>query len=368
MIAPTTEKALFLSHTLSPCGDITRETLESGSFLASVRLQLAPACAASQRLGLTPQVLALRSERPEQIQLLGNPKICVVGKLSHPNPDFQYRIAIANLAALARLHRKRVPIAVVYSDNLADQDSPIGIFYRDILSFARVVVCPSEAMVAYARRWMSPGQDYLVIEDPIQVSRKPFQSLDTSNLCRIIWFGHSSNLVYLLRELPALMTRCDAANAYEFTVLSDPESCNRVKKMLAQAATRRPWHLRIVPWEVDRQPNQLEQELDRAHIALIPSDPIDPRKAAVSHNRLVDALQAGCVVVASSVASYKEMAKVALVGDNMPQLLEAAIADYARLSSKYSMLRERWLQRFETDENAKRWLECLGTLIAPSQR
>jgi len=66
---------------------------------------------------------------------------------------------------------------VIYSDNLADQDSLVGILYRDLLSFASYVICPCEAMVSFARRWMRGSQQHLVIEDPIQVSRQPFQSL-----------------------------------------------------------------------------------------------------------------------------------------------------------------------------------------------
>ena len=363
MIGQVGGKALFLSHSLSPCGDVTKETLEKGSFLASVRLQLAPACYASHHLGLQPQVLALRSEQPDQLQLLGNPKLCIVGKLSHPDIAFQHRIAMANLAAIARLSRKGVPIGVIYSDNLADQESPIGIFYRDLISFAKVVICPSESMLSYVRRWMKPFQHHTVIEDPVQVSRRSFQTLDLSKHCRVIWFGHSSNLSYLLRELPGLMSKCDVAAGYELTVLSDPAACDRVKFLMANHSKQRPWSLRIVPWQVDRQPTQLEYELDRAHIALIPSDHKDPRKAAVSHNRLVDALQAGCIVVASPVQSYKELAKVALIGNNLPTLVDAAVADYQRLSHKYSHLRAEWLQRFEEASNSRRWQKCLSLVM-----
>jgi len=364
VIGQSGNKALFLSHSLADCGNVTRETLERRSFLASVRLQLVPACHASERLGLQPQVLALRSEQPELLGLLGNPKLCIVGKLSHPDPAYQYRIAMANLAALARLSRKGVPIGVIYSDNLADQRSPIGIFYRDLISFAKVVICPSEAMLSYVRRWMKPSQHHAVIEDPLQVSRRAFQDLDVSKPGRVIWFGHSSNLPFLLRELPGLMSKCEAAAGYELTVLSDPAACDKVKLLMANQSQRRPWTLRIVPWQVDRQPMQLEYELDRAHIALIPSDPKDPRKAAVSHNRLVDALQAGCIVVASSVQSYKELAKVALIGDNLPRLLDAAVGDYQRLSKKYSHLRAEQLQRFEGEYNSCRWQACLSLVMA----
>lgn len=364
MIDRAKGKALFLSHSLSPSGDVTRETLVKGSFLASVRLQLAPACFASESLGLQPQVLALRSEQPQQLQLLGNPKFCIVGKLSHPDPAYQCRISMANLAALARMSRKGVPIGVIYSDNLAEQASPLGIFYRDLIHFARVVICPSEAMLSFAQRWMQPGQRHVVIEDPVQVSRRSFQALDLSSPCRLIWFGHSSNLPYLLGVLPSLMSQCQAAVGYELTVLSDAQACNRVKSVMDNSNQCRPWTLRIVPWQVDEQPSQLEYELNRAHIALIPSDPNDSRKSAVSHNRLVDALQAGCIVVASPVQSYRELAKVALIGSDLKSLVDAAVIDYQRLSKKYSGLRPKWLRRFEQQSNSKRWQECLISMMA----
>jgi hypothetical protein len=360
-------KALFLSHTLSPAGDITAETVEKGSFLASVRLQLLPALRAAEALGMQTQVLALRSEKPEQLQLIGTPELCVIGKLSHPNRDFQARIAMANLAAVARLRRKRVPLLVIYSDNLASQNSLVGLMYRDLLDAATAVVVPCAAMVPFARNWMRPERPCTVIEDPLQVSRQPFPQLRGDEPVRLVWFGHASNLRYLLQNLPALLSGCKAWCGYELTVLSDVGSIQEcAKRMREVSTTARPWRLRPVPWRTEKQPIQLEEELRRAHLALLPSDPTDPRKAAVSHNRAADALQAGCIVIASPLSSYQELAEGLLLGSNQADLVDEACRNYAHLSSKYTTTRQGLLKRLAPARNLDLWRTALKSLGSTS--
>lgn len=348
-------KALFLSHTVSSPGDITEETKARGSFLASVRLQLLPALRAAESMGMKTQVLALRSERPEQIELIGTPSICVVGKLSHPDADFQARVTMANLAALTRLRRQRVPVVVVYSDHLADLNTQRGLLYRDLLDAATTVVVPCNAMVPYARRWMPPGGHCTVIKDPLQVTMQPFPPLNPEEPVRLIWFGHAKNVRYLLKVLPALAARCRSWSAYELTVLSSPSCLRAVEQRLNSLQMQRSWRVRPVGWRSDDQPGQLERELARAHIALLPSDPKDPQRASVSHNRAADALQGGCVVAGSSLPSYRELAKGMLLGENLAILVDGACSQYERLIAKYSKLRQELLKEFQPSWNHSRW-------------
>mgnify|MGYP007000091205 len=64
---------------------------------------------------------------------------------------------------------------------------------------------------------------------------------------------------------------------FELTILGTPFSHEQVKKRIKMLQSHTSnWKLRLVPWLVKLQPKQLEFELDRAHISLIPSDPKDP--------------------------------------------------------------------------------------------
>ena len=123
------------------------------------------------------------------------------------------------------------------------------------------------------------------------------------------------------------------------------------------------WSLRLAIWDTKNQPNQLKAELSRAQITLLPSDPLDPQKNGVSHNRLIDSIQSGCIAIASPVDSYIELAKVSLVGENFPKLLDFAVANYPRLCKKYSKLRDNVLQRFNPVLNVKKWEFAIRTTM-----
>ena len=88
---------------------------------------------------------------------------------------------------------------------------------------------------------------------------------------------------------------------------------------------------------------------------MIPSNPQDPAKAGVSHNRIVDSIRAGCLTIASPMDSYKELSKICLLGNKFSYLIASACFDYERLSTKHSLLRENLLKRFSPEKNLDGW-------------
>ena len=115
------------------------------------------------------------------------------------------------------------------------------------------------------------------------------------------------------------------------------------------------WSLRLAIWDTKNQPNQLKAELSRAQITLLPSDPLDPQKNGVSHNRLIDSIQSGCIAIASPVDSYLELSNVSLIGENFPKLLNFATENYQLLCDKYTKHRDTALERFNPGLNIKKW-------------
>ena len=260
---------------------------------------------------------------------------------------------------------EKIPIYATYCDNLAQSKSPsISSLYRALLWHADVIICPNEAMINHSRKWHDPERPpkELIIEDPWQVERYPFTQLQAREPCRLIWFGHSSNSQYLLKELPDIFLRCSAWQSFELTILSDQNTGQRIKNTMNQARCRKPWSLRFVPWDSKQQPKQLREELIRAHIALLPSDPNDPRKSAASHNRAVDSVQAGCMTIGSPLPSYLELKKILITTTSFPSAINAAIEQRERLSLKWDQLRESELNRFSPAENQKKWNSAFQTL------
>lgn len=354
---------LFLIHSLAPAGSQGETAWNEGKFLASNRIQLEPAKQAVIELGFTPKLLNLRAEKPNCIQLLGEQKCCIVGKLSHPDETIAQNILLANLAAISILKSQSVPILVNYSDNLAALNKkPIATLYRTLLWHADVVIYPCRAMQKLGRNWLrenNPAQEW-IIEDPWQVPEQPYRSLNPQEPCRIIWFGHSSNASYLFKEIPHLLRRCNTQTSYELTVLSDSSTHNRVKKEFQQHPQCKPWSVRCVRWDNNSQPTQLSQELNRAHIAIIPSDTQDKRKLAASHNRAVDAINAGCMVVASPLPSYEELSKLILLSHNFAEAINAGITEYERLTTKWTMHRQENMQRFSPLSNVSKWKNLIS--------
>ena len=359
--------ALFLIHSLAKAGSRGKIALQGGSFLASTRIQLGPAIKAASNLGLKPDIRNLRTENPDYLNNLNSPKICIFGKLSHPESGFAERIAIANLAAIPILKRKNIPIAVAYSDNLANkEDSPISELYRSLLWHADAIVYPCQAMAELGRIWCNKNNapKEWIIEDPCQIHKAPFQDLSKEEPCRIIWFGHSSNASYLFKQIPLLVEQCDAWHLFELTVLSDAETANKANKILTKCKLKRPWIFRSSTWDTSKQPEQLQKELERAHIAIIPSDENNVRKSAASHNRAVDAVMSGCMTIATPLKSYSELQKVLLLTHDFPRSLNEGIAQYNRLTKKWADLREQHLSRFSKADNENKWQEFLLKTIA----
>ena len=359
----TKEKtALFLIHSLAAAGSSGQIAWEGGNFLASTRIQLGPAIRAASNLGFKSEIRNLRTENPDYLNKINSPKICIFGKLSHPENAFAERIAIANLATVPILKRKNIPIAVTYSDNLATkEDSPIAELYRSLLWHADAIIYPCQAMAELGRAWYNRNSTPTewIIEDPCQIKQSPFQDLKEQESCRIIWFGHSSNASYLFKQIPLLLDRCDSWHSFELTILSDTYTGNKAKKILSRCKAKRSWMFRFSQWDTSKQPGQLQTELERAHIAIIPSDEKNPRKSAASHNRAVDAITAGCMTITSPLRSYRELHKILLLTNDFPRSLKEGIAQYKRLTDKWTELRKEHLPRFSKTENLRKWEEFL---------
>ena len=354
------KKALFLIHSSAKAGSRGQTALQAGKFLASTRIQLGPAMQAAANIGLEPDIRNLRAENPDYLNEINNPSICIFGKLAHPDNEFAKRIAIANLAAIPLLKSRHIPIGVTYSDNLATQeDSPLAELYRNLLWHADAVVYPSQAMADLGKHWYNKNKNpkEWIIEDPCQTKEAPFKKLAKEKPCRIIWFGHSSNASYLFKQIPALAEKSDAWESFELTILGDEETAKAAQKILLKCKSKRPWIFRFSRWDTSKQPQQLQTELERAHIAILPSDENNLRKSAASHNRAVDAVMSGCMTIATPLSSYRELQKVLLLTHNFPKSLKEGIAQYNRLTNKWCDLRGDVLSRFSKTNNSKKWEE-----------
>ena len=70
-----------------------------------------------------------------------------------------------------------------------------------------------------------------------------------------------------------LMSVAEAAVGYQIDILSSPQALDMAKEAFRSAlqSARKPWTLRLFPWDKSLQPRQLE-EVWVPHVSWLPSD------------------------------------------------------------------------------------------------
>ena len=197
-----------------------------------------------------------------------------------------------------------------------------------------------------------------IIPDPWQLlkSHKP-RELKDGEIVKLIWFGSNKNIIYLVDNFRDLLEKSSTDRFYELTILCNEWALDEFKRGISDIKEiYKNWTIRAVIWKIDAQPQQLEAEISRAHIAIIPSNPLDPLKAGVSHNRIVDAIRGGCVTIASPMQSYKDLSNIALLGENIGDMLNEVLAKYDAYSQKIYAERESLLEPFNPVNNHANWL------------
>jgi len=250
------------------------------SNLASVRLRAA--CAANY---LASQ--GVRQSFGETIE--GAPDVVVVCKIGAND------ISVRGLAWLSEMRGARqrgAKVIIDYTDHHLGYSSSMSDFYRQALSLGDCVVVPSELMARYLGQcWQGPIVcifdciEYLPIAPRLVRQEKPV----------VLWFGHPSNLEFLVAFLRHhdLSDRCHA-----LITVTDNAGLSWIDSHRSLLGVPR---LTLVPWSVEG----LSKAALLSDVALIPAGLHDPRKSGASANRLVTALALGLPVITHSLESYR---------------------------------------------------------------
>lgn len=349
-----------LQFVINKEGDITDSVLKENLSLASIRIQLAPAIRAAKSLNISTQVLSLHGSTPSELERLQTSEICLIGKMSVNSKELAQRMLIANKAAATRLRRQGSKIAIIYSDHMLEAPSEIKDFYLNIFKITDFAVFPSKNLFELSKQHLNANCKALLIKDPWQLKNlHPMKPLYLSQICKIVWFGSDANINYLIKSLRPMMEKSNNSRKFELTILGQELTLRLIKDYYEDPGHKFPnWNIRLVKWDIKNQPQQLEKEISQAHIAVIPSNQKDPKKSGVSHNRLVDAIRGGCVTIASPMDSYQDLAKTALLGDDMGELLKIALDNYNELCKKISESRPEILSKFSPQHNQAAWRKC----------
>jgi hypothetical protein len=216
--------------------------------------------------------------------------LCIVGKIGAA--DVIQRSGNW-LEQIRRFRERGGKLVLDYTDDHLGVETPMSFFYREAIQKADLCVCSSRLLgKSLAESYLGPVE---VIPDAIEIEAiRPKQVAHVP--VSILWFGHSSNLKYLIEFLPVLQSQQDL----KLLILTNVEGI----KILQTIPLPIPSNLQVdaAEWGVETMIEAAQQ----CDLCIIPSDPADRRKAGASSNRLLTALALGLPTAAEKLDSYLE--------------------------------------------------------------
>lgn len=303
--------------------------------LASVRLR------AGALLSVLPHFsheLTLGDHIPE------NSSLCIVGKIGVG--DVQRRSS-SWIDQVRRFRARGGKLILDYTDDHLGVETPMSAFYREAMQHADLCVCSSRLLAGNLAKTY-PGR-IEVIPDAIEIEPiSPKSALHAP--VTMLWFGHASNLKYLVEFLPHLKQD----RPLRLLILTNIEGI----RVLQSTPLQIPPNLQVegAEWGVT---TMLRAAL-ACDLCIIPSDPEDRRKAGVSSNRLLTALALGLPTAAERLDSYMEYES--LFTDIRSGQLAALLANPLTFREQVIKAQDGPVRAHEMSRIGQRWLDMLSGL------
>ncbi|WP_294767001.1 hypothetical protein [uncultured Rhodoferax sp.] len=320
-------------HVLMP-GQFETPADMAGSNLASVRMRVVPAALALQARGT-------QVTWGEQVQ--GTPDRVLVAKIG--GHDIAARQA-QWLQQIAQARRCGASIWVDYTDHHLGYASVMSGFYASVLELADAFTVPSACMQRLlSGQWQGPVQ---VVPDAIEVDCVVPKNAHGEPVTAL-WFGHASNVAYLRTFLEEGLV---ADQPLRLIVLSNQAGLDILTARPIEA--RVPLDILVAEWSIDT----MREAAQQSDVCLIPSDTQDPKKMAVSANRLITALALGLPTAADWLESYAEFG--AYFTDIRSGELAALLQQPTRHADRVAEAQRSVVPRFAQAAVSAAWARVLG--------
>ncbi len=319
-------------------GEYTTPSAFEESNLASIRMRSALAAKCMSTAGWKTSIGENVFEDPDLI---------LVGKIGAHDIDQRTTDWIRKLQ---KAKRKNCKILVDYTDNHLGFDSPMGPFYSSALQLADHFVTPgtflSDQLAAKSK------QPITLIPDPIEVPILPVKIEKTNTPLRALWFGHRTNIPYLVNFIESKITTNDTL---EVIILSDESALNALRGH--QFRTSAKISLRLAPWSV----KNLTSASHFSDICIIPSDPNDPRKAGASSNRLITALALGLPTAVDLLPSYTDFSDFVVEIQSIK--FNAFLRNPEIMNNKTETAQREIVPRFFPTAIGQRWVDLITSFM-----
>jgi len=268
-------------HWLVPYDNQQFESIKNSN-LASIRLRLS----------------VLLNQQNHKItcgdSISGNPDFIVIGKIGSLENSSRENLWLFQIAQKKENGSK---IILDYTDNHLNFNSSMSSFYKKSLSFIDGAVASSSFLANELKQ--KTTVPVKVIPDAIEIkSIKPI-SKKTDQL-NILWFGHASNINYLIKFIDNLK---NIKNKIKIFILTNQQGLKILEQNMFNLHTNLSIYAEI--WSIE----SMISTSKICNLAIIPSDPNDLRKAGASSNRLITSFALGLPTAADIMHSYKEFNK-----------------------------------------------------------
>lgn len=198
----------------------------------------------------------------------------------------------------------------------------IGPIYTQMMQLADRLVTPTHEMAE--RLYRVTGKSPVVIPDPFEYP----EALPHAEGNKLLWFGHERNLKTLRRFLAY-------TKAWDFAAITGPRE-----------------HPGMLRWSHET----VLFKLAESNVVLIPTNKGEEYKSA---NRLLNAVRAGCFVVAGDAPAHREFQSMLWVGD-VKHGLDWARAFPDRLNALVAQAQAHIAVKYHPKRIAELWAQVLG--------
>ena len=327
------------------------------NLVPSVRLQVMPAVRALEKSGYECFCQALHEIDLEKFEI-SDYSLIIFAKITaneQKRNQIHYNIEVINRAS----RKHNIPSIVIYSNNHLEAPSIWSDAYKIIISSARLVITPSVSLQNAIKKFYS-GKS-LVIEDPLLCKILPYRKRNPKNKhVNILWYGNNKNLTAMIKKMRALYSLCPNSYFYSFRLLVGKLSQSK-RKEFQRTIDCAPsfWEIIEKRWTPERH----QQYLSISDYVVIPCGN-DNFSLSASHNRLIDAISAGTLPIASPIPSYKELSKAAIITPHIAGAMIDTIGRYNEIINNFDHERLSILERFSITENFAKWHTALKFVTA----
>jgi hypothetical protein len=275
-----------------------------------------------------------------------NPDILIIGKLkSTKNQSVKFWIDKIKLAK-----QNGAKIVIDYTDNYLDQHDSVFYkpFYDALIGLTDKAVTSSNHLKLNLKKYFNGYIE--IIEDAIEVPIfKPYSS--KKDMVNILWFGHASNLKYLIKFIEQSKEFKALTNIYALTNEQGITIANQSKVDMPNNL-----NVQLGLWSIDAMINTAKF----CDLCIIPSDLNDERKAGVSSNRLITSLALGLPTAADKLDSYNEFDNYFI--DIRSKEFEALMEKPDSFHDQVLRAQEKIIPNFTQKAISQKWIRFFSSL------